>query len=255
MAPPFLQIIAHRGFSARAPENTLAAIRAGLDAGADAVEWDMHVAACGTPVLLHDATLERTTNGSGAVAETPLEALRTLDAGTWFDPAFAGEPIPTFVEALEEVGPYGATVYAEVKGIRGEEDLDRMVREVAEAGMRERTVFISLDFDMVDGIAARDPEVRVGYVVARLRQFQDAVGRARSLGPRGLVDLDHRLVLDDPLLPPRARAQGVGVAVWTVDDPGEAETLFRSGIRRFTTNQVEALVRWRASRISPPDEG
>jgi glycerophosphoryl diester phosphodiesterase len=255
VAPPFLQIIAHRGFSARAPENTLTAIRAGLDAGADAVEWDMHVAACGTPVLLHDATLERTTDGSGLVAETPLEALRTLDAGSWFDPAFAGEPIPTFVEALQEVVAYGATVYAEVKGVREAADLDRMVQEVAEAGMRERTVFISLDFDVVDGIAARDSEVRVGYVVARLQQFQDAVGRARSLGARGLVDLDHRLVLDDPLLPPRARAQGVDVAVWTVDDLREADTLLRSGIRRFTTNQVETLVRWRASRVTPLDGG
>ncbi|HSM06804.1 MAG TPA: glycerophosphodiester phosphodiesterase family protein [Longimicrobiales bacterium] len=254
MVPPFLQIIAHRGFSARAPENTLAAVRAGLQAGADAVEWDLHVAACGTSVLIHDATLDRTTDGTGAVADRPLTALRELDAGSWFHADFAGERLPTFAEALAEVGPYGATVYPEIKGIREPADLDRMLREVAEAGMRERTVFISLEFDLVDEIAARDPDVRVGYVVAKLQQFQDAVGRARRLGSRGLVDLDHHLVLDDPLLPPRARAQGVDVAVWTVDTPEEAETLARSGVRRFTTNQVEALVRWRATRVSPPGE-
>lgn len=241
-----LEIIGHRGFSARAPENTLTAVRAALEAGADAVEWDMHVAACGTPVLIHDATLDRTTDGTGPVEARTLQQLRGLDAGAWFHPVFAGERIPTFSEALKEVRPYGATVYAEVKGCRGTEDLERMMRVVRELGMSRHTVFISLDFAIVDHLSGLPGNCRMGYVVARHQQFQDAVRRARRLPGRGLVDLSHQLVLEDPDLVPRARAQGVDVAVWTVDDPREADALAEAGVRRFTTNQVESLVKWRA---------
>ena len=80
------EIIAHRGYSAVAPENTLAAVERALEAGADAVEWDVHVAACGTPVLIHDASLGRTTNGFGPVRRRSLSQLQALDAGSWFDP-------------------------------------------------------------------------------------------------------------------------------------------------------------------------
>ncbi|MDT8340515.1 MAG: glycerophosphodiester phosphodiesterase family protein [Longimicrobiales bacterium] len=243
-----MEIIAHRGFSARAPENTLAAIRAALDAGADAVEWDMHAAACGTPVLIHDPTLERTTDGTGTVVEHTAEALRALDAGGWFHPDFAGEPVPTFAEALALTEPAGVTVYAEVKGCRDPGDLDRMARTVRQAGMASRTVFISLDFGLVDHLARVAPEARVGYVVDRRERMDDALARARPLGQRGVVDPDRRFVLREPDLVGRIRSQGNDVAVWTVDDPDEAEALVRAGVRRLTTNRVTDLLRWREAR-------
>lgn len=243
-----IEIIAHRGFSARAPENTLASIRAGLEAGADAVEWDMHVAACGTAVLIHDETLDRTTDGSGPVAERTFPQLRALDAGSWFHPEFARERIPSFREALEEVRPFGATVYAEVKGCRAPADLDRMARTVMEMGMEAQTVFISLDFGIVDHLSGESGRCRMGYVVDKHQRFQDAIRRARRVPGRSLVDVDYRMILEDPDLVPRARAQGVDVAVWTVNEPAEAETLARVGVRRLTTNEVQDLVQWRAGR-------
>lgn len=243
-----LEIIAHRGFSARAPENTLSAVRAALEVGADAVEWDLHVAACGTPVLIHDATLERTTDGTGAVALRTAEELGRLDAGSWFDAEFAGEPVPTLVEALDEVRPFGTTVYAEVKGYRQVEDLDRMARLVRELGMAERTVFISLDFDIVDRLAGQDGTARMGYVVSQAGQFEDAMRRARMLPGRGMVDLSHDLALAHPAMVRVARDRGVDVAVWTVDVIDEADRLLEAGVRRFTTNRVAAMVAWRARR-------
>ena len=87
------EIIAHRGYSARAPENTLAAIDAAVRAGADAVEWDVQIASCGTPVLFHDAHLGRTSNGVGPVRRRTLGQLRLLDAGSWFSAEFAEERI------------------------------------------------------------------------------------------------------------------------------------------------------------------
>ena len=90
--PPL--IVAHRGASGLAPENTLAAFRLAIELGAPAVECDVHLSADGIPVVIHDAQLDRTTNGKGPVAEQPFAALQTLDAGGWRDPRFAGERLP-----------------------------------------------------------------------------------------------------------------------------------------------------------------
>lgn len=244
-----IEVIAHRGFSARAPENTIAAVRAALTAGADAVEWDMHVAACGTPVVFHDDTLDRTTDGSGAVADWTFRALQERDAGSWFDPAFAGEPIPSFVQALEVTRAAGVTVYPEVKGFGHPEDLDRMARTAREMGMAERTVFISLDFDAVDRLS-RSHE-HVGYVVARTADISDALARASRLDPPALLDLDYRLLLEDPGLVQRIRGEGSDVAVWTVDRIEDARALDEIGVRRITTNRVASVVKWRAERTGP----
>src|SRR6516225_6317825 len=97
--PPFTS--AHRGHSAAAPENTLAALSAAWQAGATVAEIDLRMTADGELVLMHDRTLDRTTTGHGPVSQSSLAELKRLDAGTWFAPAFAGEPIPRFDEVLE----------------------------------------------------------------------------------------------------------------------------------------------------------
>jgi glycerophosphoryl diester phosphodiesterase len=98
-------VIAHRGWSAVAPENTLAAIKKALEIRADAIEIDVHVTADGTPVVIHDATLDRTTNGTGAVAKTRFLDVRELSAGAWFGEAFAREHVPTLVDAIHAATP------------------------------------------------------------------------------------------------------------------------------------------------------
>lgn len=240
------EIIAHRGYSARAPENTLAAVEAALRAGADAVEWDVHVAACGTPVLIHDAALGRTTNGVGPVRRRTLAQLQALDAGSWFGAGFAGERIPSLAQALDRVKGRVGRVYTEVKGYRELEDLDRMVRIVRDADLLYDTVFISMDWGILDRIAGQDETVGIGYVVEEANRFDEALERAAA-SPRSLVDLDHRIVLADPGLVARARARDVEVAVWTVDDPAEATRLVEAGVTRLTTNEVERLLNWRRS--------
>jgi len=231
-----------------APENTLASIRAAIDAGADAVEWDLQTASCGTPMLLHDPHLGRTTNGFGPVQRRSAGQLRALDAGSWFSGEFVDERIPTLAEALELVAPTDLTVYAEVKGYRELEDLDRMVAIVEAAGLVDRVRFISLDFGIVERIAGRNADIAVGHVVDERSEVESALAGARALGDRGMLDFDRRMVLDDPGLVERAASAGAEVAVWTVDDPEEAERLHHAGVRRFTTNEVSALMRWRSAR-------
>lgn len=245
------EIIAHRGYSAVAPENTLAAVEKALEVGADAVEWDVHVASCGTPVLIHDASLGRTTNGFGPVRRRSLLQLQALDAGTWFDAAFADQRIPSLAEALEHVKGRVGRVYTEVKGYRELEDLDRMARIVRDADLAYDTVFISMDWGILERIAGQDPTVGIGYIVEKRERWEAALERATPL-ERAIVDVDRRILLAEPELVGQARQRGIDVAVWTVDDPGEAERLRRAGVRRFTTNQVERLLSWRdaASKAS-----
>lgn len=239
-----IEIIAHRGYSAEAPENTLAALERALEAGADAVEFDLHVAACGTPVLAHDETLERTTNGSGVLADLTFDELRALDAGSWFGPEFAGEPVASLEQALALLKGRVGRVYAEIKAWREPEDLDRMLRLAQEADLAYDTVFISMDWRALERIASLDDTVGIGYIVERRDRWDEAVRRA-SPSARALIDLDHQLVLAEPELVARAAERDVETAVWTVDEPDEAECLVAAGVRRLTTNQVERLQIWR----------
>jgi glycerophosphoryl diester phosphodiesterase len=100
MSDEHRRVVGHRGAAGRAPENTRAAFRLGWELGADMVELDVRLTADGHPVVLHDATLDRTTNGTGPVAERTLAEIQALDAGARFGPAFAGERVPTLTEAL-----------------------------------------------------------------------------------------------------------------------------------------------------------
>lgn len=242
-----LEIIAHRGYSARAPENTLAAVRAALEAGADSVEFDVHTAADGTPVLIHDANLGRTTNGVGPVRRRTVGQLRMLDAGGWFGPEFQGEPIPTLAEALEEVRGRVRRVYPEVKGYRELEDLDRMVRITKDLEMLRGTTFISMDWRIVERIHGRDEAVTVGYIVTEADRFPEALDRAIVRG-RAILDFDARLVLENPDLVTQAHREGIPTAVWTVNDRKTADRLAAAGVVRFTTDEVGELRAWKEGR-------
>jgi len=225
----------------------MAAMNLAIEAGARALEWDVSTAQCGTPVLFHDPHLGRTTNGVGPVRRRTLAQIQALDAGSWFDDAFEGEQVPSLEEALEGVKGRVDRVFCELKGYRELEDLDRMARIVAEAGMRDTVTFISLDWKNVERIRGQDAGVAIGYIVDEAGEFDEALERATRDG-NALVDLKHTLVLDDPGLAGRAREAGVETAVWTVNDPEEADRLVAAGVQGLTTDQVETLLEWAAAR-------
>jgi glycerophosphoryl diester phosphodiesterase len=243
---PKVEIIAHRGYSARAPENTLSALEAAVKAGADAVEFDVSTAACGTPVLFHDPMLSRTTNGVGPLRRRTLEQLKALDAGKWFSPDFAGERIPTFDEALRALQGRIGRIYAEVKGFRELEDADRMVRLARAAGMLGEVVFISLNWTLLDRMRSQEAGLAIGYVVDEEAELVEAVRRA-SGDAAAMVHVRADLVAATPAVLARLRAQGTEVAVWTVDDPAEAARFLGLGVGHVTTNQVDALLAWKRS--------
>ena len=245
--PGEVEIIAHRGFSAEAPENTLAALRAGIEAGADAVEFDLHTAGDGTPVLLHDETLRRTTDGKGSVYDHSAAELAELDAGSWFGPGFAGEPLPTLVEAMTALSPHPVRIYAEIKDVRRREDLETVAAVVEDAGVVDSTVFISMDWEALDAVRAALPDALVGYIVDKRRRAEAAFERARG-DDGALLDFDARILLRDPSWATLAADDGVPLATWTVDAVEDAQALVEMGVPRITTNQVRRLVAWRDGR-------
>ncbi len=177
---------AHRGASARAPENTLAAFEEAIRLGVDAIELDVHLSADGVPVVIHDDTVDRTTDGRGAVAALPLAALRRLDAGSWFGARFRGERIPTLEEALdcarrrcglniEIKEARRGTARRARRGRAGDRTpatdpaaLARAVaRTISRSRLRDLLLVSSFSRQALERARAAMPRVRLGYLVSR----------------------------------------------------------------------------------------
>jgi glycerophosphoryl diester phosphodiesterase len=241
-----VEIIAHRGYSARAPENTLVALRHAIEANADAVEFDLHFTADREPVLFHDFTLERTSTGRGRVDALTLDALRAFDVGAWFGAGFAGERVGTFGEALDLLAahrfPDGPIrrVYPEIKGWRDDADAARVVRDLRDSGWLEHACVISLDWDVLERVRAHDRDLLLGLVFDDDRLFDSAIELAAEDG-RTLLDPDHRLLLARPERAARCHDAGIDLACWTVNDAAAARQLVSMGVTRLTTNEVDLI--------------
>jgi glycerophosphoryl diester phosphodiesterase len=141
-----VHVCGHRGYSLRYPENTLPAFEAARSAGATTVEIDVVLSAEGEPVVLHDLTVDRTTDGTGYAADLTLAEIRGLDAGARFDPRFAGTPVPTLAEALDWAVRADMGLVLEIKEAeRPDLAVDRVAALVSAAGAAERVVVIGFD--------------------------------------------------------------------------------------------------------------
>ncbi|HEY0946284.1 MAG TPA: glycerophosphodiester phosphodiesterase [Opitutaceae bacterium] len=235
-------IVAHRGASHDAPENTLAAQRLAWEQGADAVETDIHLTRDGRIIVLHDKSLKRTTGRDAPVVDVTLAEARTLDAGSWKSPRFAGEKLPTLAEQFALVPP-GKRLLVEIK--TGPEIVPELARMLAAAGASEATVkIISFNYDSLKAVREKLPRFPtlylVGYDTRRLEAgtqptLADIIAQARAAGLTGL-DLQKTWPLTDPDV--RAiRDAGLELHVWTVDEPDVARRWIELGAASITTNR------------------
>ena len=230
-----LLVIAHRGASGTRPENTLVSFRRAVELGAPMIELDAQLTADGAVVVLHDDTLERTTDGLGPLAARTLAEVRRLDAGRWFDPAFAGEPVPTLAEVLAAI-PIRINVV--LKGIRADDLEARALAAVEEAGALERIVFSSFEPERLIGLRALTQRAALAVLWAR-PEVGDALRLAERVGARALhVRNDRRAVA--------AIAAGVGagleVRVWTVNTPADLASLVDAGASGIFTDFPERFL-------------
>lgn len=229
-------VVAHRGFSSRAPENTLAAFRLAMEAGADGVELDVHLSRDGVPVVIHDERVDRTTDGTGLVRDHTLAELKQLDAGRWFGPAFGGERIPTLDEVLAAIGAQCRFLNVELKG--GIVPYPGLEQAVVEALMRtgalERTVVSSFNHFSLRVIKRVGPALRTG--VLYMEGLVDPWAYAR-LVPADAIHPPHYAL--SPELVDGAHRAGVAVHVWTVDDPVVVRRMAAWGVDAVITNRPD----------------
>jgi glycerophosphoryl diester phosphodiesterase len=217
--------VAHRGWSGKAPENTMAAFRLAL--AEPAVEWmelDVQLSRDEVPVVIHDETLQRTTNGKGRVRDWTARELSRLDAGSWFHPDFAGETVPTLEQVLELArGRCRLNIELKTEGTERAygERLARHVTDMLKSMRLERDVVItSFDPRCLRAVRRFAPDIRTGLIA--FKRKPDLVRFLRALGASFLSIAFRRL---HPALLDECAQHEVDVMVWTVNRPGDIARL------------------------------
>ena len=249
---PFARVLAHRGGGALAPENTLAGIEVGLAHGYRAIEFDAMLAADAVPVLIHDDTLDRTTDGTGAVASYTATELTRLDAGAWMGPRFAGTRLPLLTEAIAYCRRNGIWINIEIKPAPGHE---------LATGTEVATVAARAYADLVrrGGDAAANVEPQVPLLSSFAPEALAAARKSASDLPRGLLvgavpgDWEDQVgtlgcislhCSHTHLTQALARAvkdAGYWLFCYTVNDPQRARALFDWGVDAFCTDRIDLI--------------
>lgn len=235
---PYPRWVAHRGAGKLAPENTLAAFRFGAAHGYRMFECDAKLSADGVPFLMHDATLERTTNGHGIGGQQPWSALSQLDAGGWHSRAFAGEPLPTLENLARFCLANGYLLNIEIKPTPGAE------RETGEVVAREAArlwqgaaippLLTSFQVESLRGAAAAQPELPRGLLLDSLRKGW--LDTALELGCQAIV-CNHALW--DAATVAQVHGAGMRSLSYTVNDDWAAQRLIDLGTDGIITDRVD----------------
>ncbi|TWT25401.1 glycerophosphodiester phosphodiesterase family protein [Planomicrobium sp. CPCC 101110] len=233
------KLIAHRGWSGKAPENTLSAIKLALEEPKiDCIEIDVHLTKDGIPVVIHDFTVDRTTNGSGYVKDMTAAEVKSLDAGSWFDGAFAGEQVPLLEEVLVAAGGE-KKLLIELKQVAGmypglEEKVIGLIRKY---GLETRCDLISFDHKSLQTCMKFSSEVKRTLVM--LGSPLLLVDQVNEIGASA-VSMNHLYV--DQEMVTSLSSNGIELVVWTVDQKAEAERVLGfDGAIALTTNHPERL--------------
>ncbi len=234
-----VEIIAHRGASYDAPENTLSSLKLGFEQGADACELDVWVTKDGVPVLLHDKDTLRTAGVKLLASATNFADLAKLEVGSWKDKKFAGEKIATLVEALATV-PSGKRMFVEIKcDARG---VPAILQAIEDAKLKpEQTVIISFDADVVEAAKKSRPDLLAFWIVSlkndkgQAPKIEDLIAKAQTIQADGLNLSDSPLI--DSAAVEKIRAAKLGLYVWTVDQPAAAKRLVELKVDGITTNR------------------
>jgi glycerophosphoryl diester phosphodiesterase len=237
-------VVAHRGSSGSAPENTMAAFRMAIDAGVDMIELDVRMTKDFELVVHHDADLGRTTNGSGVIWEKTLDELKHLDAGSWYSPKFAGERIPTLQEVIDLL-PANVNLNIEVKSdgeVRRETDFEKAcIRVIREKGFARRVLVSSFDHKFLGRFHKLDPTISVGALYLPVRDAAKKPSTLeRKLGASAFIcsrtQLRKRFIAD-------AHEHDIMVACYVVNTVRHLERMIRFGVDAVVTDFPRLIVR------------
>jgi glycerophosphoryl diester phosphodiesterase len=245
-------IIAHRGASHDAPENTLAAFRLAWEQGADGIETDLHLTKDGKIICIHDGDTKRIAGIEKRVVETPFDELRRLDVGSWKDKRFAGERLPTLEEVLAQV-PEGKRFFIEIKC--GVEILPHLKRELAATKVRpEQLVIISFNAPVIAAVKKELPGLKAHWLTGYKQDketktwsptHESMLATLKKIGADGLDTNAHETITE--AFVKSLREAKYEFHCWTVDDPAVAKRFIKMGVDSITTNRPA----WLRERLKP----
>lgn len=237
--PLRVELIAHRGASYDAPENTIAALKLGFEQQADAGELDVWISKDGRAVVIHDGDTKRVAGVAKKVADQTLAELQQLDVGKWKSPTFTGEKIPTLEEGLATI-PTGKRMFVEVKC--GAEGVPEILRAIKAAALpAEQTPIISFHSAVIAAVKKERPDLQAYWLVGmkddkgKEKNLDELIITAKSLHADGLNLSD--LPSFNAATVQKVKAAGLGFYVWTVDDLPAAKRLVSIGVDGITTNR------------------
>jgi len=244
-----VRVVGHRGAAAHAPENTIASLELGVREGADDVEFDVQRTADGVPVLLHDETCDRTTDGSGPLRERTSAAVSALDAGSWFGPSFAGERVPTLAAVCEWAGRNAAGLSVELKqpapgeGLPVDDGLAAaVIGLLRERGLLDRAVIHSFDHPTIARVLALAPEATAALLYSG-PNLADPLAIAHSVS--GISGLHVRWYWISRELCAAAHDEGLHVHAYGLPEPLERDAVLRMvelGVDSLSADAPDALV-------------
>ena len=241
-----ISISAHRGGAALAPENTLASFRNGIALGADFIEMDVHLTKDGVPVVIHDPTIDRTTDGSGRVADLTLAQLQSFNAAAKFAGAAEKQVVPTLAQVLDLAKPANVGLEIEIKATADNQRYagieQKVIDEITARGMTDRVRIMAFEFDTLQRVRAIDPKIKTtalftfdyfrshdldqpAAVIDDVASFADGIG----------VNKD----LLTPQLTQQAHNRKMSVGVWTVDTEAEIKKFIAMDVDSITSNRPD----------------
>jgi glycerophosphoryl diester phosphodiesterase len=234
-------VIAHRGARVRAPENTMAAFKAAREDGARWIETDVKLTSDGVPILMHDDTLDRTTDGHGSVADMSWAEIKNLDAGAWFSPAFKGTRVATLVELLIFARDTNMRLNLELKPCPGRTQATVMVALIEAAKLWPDTapppLISSFDIDALSIAAQLHPEWPRGLL---LDEWREDWRELASLVQATTINLNADLLT--PARIAALREANKPILAYTVNDAARAKALLQSGVQAVFSDNPAALI-------------
>ncbi|MDB1125588.1 glycerophosphodiester phosphodiesterase family protein [Vibrio algarum] len=231
-------IVGHRGAAALAPENTLAGLNKAADSGIHWIEIDTQLTADGIPVIFHDETLERCTNGSGKLASHTLSELKQLDAGSWFDGAFAGEKIPTLEEALQTCLDKDLFMNLEIK-IHHDVQVVPLVKKISDVLKsidfpNERLLLSSFSKHAVEQCKTLLPDIRRGYITEeKSTEYLNEIEHLSLFS----VHVNQEMLTSD--MAKSITDKGYTLNIWTLNDPDKLNDFIQMKVDNVITDNPE----------------
>lgn len=236
---PYPRIVAHRGGGKLAPENTLAAIDVGARYGHTMIEFDAKLSKDGHIFLLHDDTLERTSNGWGVAGDLPWDTLLNVDAGSWFGQDFKGEPLPLLSQVAERCRQHGMMANIEIKPTTGTEtQTGKAVALAARELWQGQTapLLSSFAIEAIEAAKIAAPELPRGLLLDEWRDdWRELTDRLGCVS----IHLNHKLL--NEARTQELKAAGLHILVYTVNIPRRAQTLLRWGVDAICTDRIDEI--------------